>query len=284
VTQPPPPPPPSPYGPDGPDPAGGQPPPSSSYRQQYGEAYGPPPTAPYGQAPYGQNPYGTGSWSPGPSGGRPQSKAMGGWALGLAIAFCVPLATLVSIGLAIATLVTSRDGRDRGRGMAIAALVIDGLLVLGLVALVVVALLAPTEPQRDTQGRVTERHEISTFDIREGDCVDDPALMAAGEEEIEVQQAEAVPCGQAHDLEAYRVFDLDGEDYPGRRLVVRRATLGCLEAFEGFVGRNYRSSEAEFWTYYPQQRSWDLLDDRTVVCLVGIPDEKTSGTLEDSRR
>ena len=108
--------------------------------------------------------------------------------------------------------------------------------------------------------------------------------MAAGSDQIEVKQAEAVPCGQAHDVEAYLVFDLAGEDYPGRQQVVRRATVGCLQGFEDFVGRGYRSSDAEFWTYYPQQRSWELLDDRAVVCLVGIPDEKTTGTLEDSGR
>jgi hypothetical protein len=209
---------------------------------------------------------------------------MGGWALGLAIAFCFPLATLVSIGLAIATLVQSRDGRDRGRGMAVAALVIDGLVLLGIVGLVVVALLAPTSPQRDSAGRVTERHEISAFDVREGDCLDDPALMAAGSDEVEVKQAEAVPCGQAHDVEAYLVFDLEGDDYPGRHQVVRRATVGCLQGFVDFVGRPYRASDVEFWSYNPQERSWDLLDDRAVVCLAGIPDEKTTGTLEGSNR
>jgi hypothetical protein len=280
VTQPPPPP--SPYGPDEPDPEGATPPPAPSYGQNpYGQN-------PYGQSSYGQSPYGQSLYGqspyPGGYGQPPQSKAMGGWALGLAIAFCIPLATLVSIGLAIATLVQSRDGRDRGRGMAIAALVIDGLVLVGIVGLVVVALLAPTEPQRDTAGRVTERQEISAFDVREGDCLDDPALMGAGNDQIEVTQAEAVPCGQPHDVEAYLVFDLQGEDYPGRRLVVRRATIGCLQGFEDFVGRSYRSSDAEFWTYYPQERSWDLLDDRAVVCLVGIPDEKTTGTLGGSER
>ena len=280
MTQPPPPPP-TPYGPDGPDPSD------------------PPPTAPYassGQAPYGQRPDGQGAYPPAAYGGAPygrlpsgppQSKALGGWALGLAIAFCLPFATLVSIVLAIVTLVQSRDGRDRGRGLAIAALVIDGVVVLvSIVAVLVVIGVAsvPTSPERDSQGRVTERHEISTFDIREGDCVDDPALMAAGDDQIEVARAQAVPCGQAHDLEAYLVFDLQGDDYPGGRTVVRRATLGCLQGFADFVGRSYRSSEAEFWTYYPQQRSWDVLDDRAVVCLVGIPDEKTTGTLEDSQR
>lgn len=279
MTQPPPPPP-TPYGPDGPNPSD------------------PPPTAPYassGQGSSGQSPYGQGAYPPAAYGqapygrvpsGPPQSKALGGWALGLAIAFCLPFATLVSVVLAIVTLVQSRDGRDRGRGMAIAALVIDGVVLVAIVAVLVVIGVAsiPTSPERDSQGRVTERHEISTFDIREGDCVDDPALMAAGGDQIEVAQAQAVPCGQAHDLEAYRVFDLQGDAYPGRRAVVRRATLGCLQGFADFVGRSYRSSEAEFWTYYPQERSWDLLDDRAVVCLVGIPDEKTTGTLEDSRR
>lgn len=180
----------------------------------------------------------------------------------------------------------SRDGRDRGKGMAIAALVIDGLLILGLIALVVVGLVVGPvdEPRRDSQGQVIERDAISTLDVRLGDCLDDPALMAAGEEEVEVKEAQAVPCDEPHDLEAYLVFELDGADYPGRRQVTRRAAIGCLRGFEDFVGRNYRSSELEFWSYYPQERSWDLLDDRAVVCLIGVPDEKTTGSLESSGR
>ena len=236
-------------------------------------------TNPYG-APYGspyapvQNPY-------------PASKTMAGWSLGLALALCfAPLTTMVSIGLAIAVLVRGRDGRDHGKGLAIGALVIDGIVIVGSLGLltlgVVTGLTAGAE--RDAEGRVTERQEVSTMKIREGDCVDDPRLLGAGDESVIATSIEAVPCGEAHDLEAYQVFDLTMDDYPGDQRTFELAARQCLKAFQPFVHRSYRSSELDFWTYYPQRRGWQLFHDRAVVCVIGHPDHKTRGSLEGSRR
>jgi hypothetical protein len=36
--------------------------------------------------------------------------------------------------------------------------------------------------------------------------------------------------------------------------------------------------------YFPTSRSWRLLDDRTITCVVGDPASRTAGTLERSRR
>lgn len=227
--------------------------------------------SPYPSAP--QNPY-------------PASKAMAGWSLGLAIAFCVPLATLVSAGLAIAVLVKGRDGRDHGKNMAIAALVIDGLVLLLIVGLVVTGAVLNLNPEadRDPDGRITERQEVSTLKILQGDCLDDPQLLAARGETVEATTIEAVPCDEAHDLEAYHVFDLEGQEYPGDERAFRMAARGCVAEFRPFVGRSYRSSELEFWTYYPLKRSWDFFDDRAVVCVIGHPEHKTRGTLANSDR
>lgn len=233
--------------------------------------YGTPYSSPYAPA---QNPY-------------PASKSMAGWSLGLSLAICVaPLTTMVSIGLAIAVLVRGRDGRDHGKGLAIGALIIDGIVIVGLVGLLAVGVLAglTADAERDAEGRVTERQEVSSLKLRKGDCVNHPELMGAGNETVDATSIEAVPCGEAHDLEAYYVFDLTTEDYPGEQRTVELAAQGCLKAFQPFVHRSYRSSDLDFWTYYPQRRSWQLLDDRAVVCMIGNPDHKTRGSLEDSRR
>lgn len=237
-------------------------------------------THPYG-TPYGspyapvQNPY-------------PASKTMAGWSLGLALALCfAPISNLISIGLAIAVLVSgARDGRDHGKGLAIAALIVDGIVLVGFLGLVAVGVAGglSQDAERDPAGRVTERQEVSAMKIRKGDCVDDPQLLAARDESVEANTIEAVPCGQAHDLEAYHVFNLPTKEYPGDKRAFQLAAQGCLAEFQAFVGRPYRASELDFWTYYPGRTSWQLFDDRAVVCVVGHPDHKTRGSLEDSRR
>jgi hypothetical protein len=234
----------------------------------YGTPYG----SPYAPA---QNPY-------------PASKTMAGWSLGLALALCfAPITNLISIGLAIAVLVSgARDGRDHGKGLAIAALIVDGIVLVGFLALVITGVAAELtrDAERDPAGRVTERQEVSTMKIREGDCVDDPQLLAAREESVEAATIEAVPCRQAHDLEAYHVFNLPTKEYPGDQRAFELAAQGCLAEFQPFVGRSYRASELDFWTYYPQRASWQLFDDRAVVCVVGHPDHKTRGSLKGSGR
>ena len=234
----------------------------------YGSSYG----SPYAPE---QNPY-------------PASKTMAGWSLALALALCfAPLTNLISIGLAIAVLVSgARDGRDHGKGLAIAALIINGVVILGFVGLVAAGVVSEltAAPERDADGQVTERQEVSSMKIREGDCVDDPQLLEAQDETVDATTIEVVPCGAAHDVEAFHAFDLTIEDYPGDERTFELAVEGCMKEFRPFIGRSYRSSELDFWTYYPQRRSWALFDDRLVVCMVGHPDHQTLGTLEGSNR
>lgn len=215
----------------------------------------------------------------------PPSKRMAGWALALSIVpCCAGLTTLVGLALGITVLVKSRDGRDHGKGMAIAAVVIAGLwLVVGVVAVVlgVVQELAG-DADRDESGQVTSRGDISVNKVREGDCLDYPAL--AGDEKADDTTVTAVPCAEPHQFEAYHEFRLEGSSYPGEEEVWRQADLGCFGAFRDFVGRPYPRSQFETSYLYPTATSWRVLDDRSIICLLGTPGEELVGSMEGSRR
>jgi hypothetical protein len=215
---------------------------------------------------------------------------MAGWALGLAIVPCFfPVATLVSIGLAITVLIRSRDGRNHGRGLAIAALVIAPLWIVGFIVAFAVGLFTELQQdaERDESGQVTESSQVSTLKIRVGDCFDHPGLAELdpdSDEADETPSVTAVPCADPHDFEAYHAYDLSDPDYPGESAVTESAATACFAQFKPFVGIAYPKSDLEPYFLYPTTRSWRLLDDRTVTCLIGEPGRKTSGTLRGSRR
>lgn len=144
--------------------SGGNPPQGSSYgngQGQYGAPYGQP--GPYGQQPYGQQgqygqpypqggqygqpyPQGGQGYGYGPYGGYPgnqpppgQGLAIGSLVLGLlaVVAFCIPFASVLlgiaALALGIMAIGRIRQGRARGRGMAITGITTGTIgLLLGI--------------------------------------------------------------------------------------------------------------------------------------------------------
>jgi hypothetical protein len=156
-----------------PEPYGAAQAPAPAPRGRYGRFPARPanPTVPsYG----GYNsPYGT--WR------MPDSTAMGTWALVLAFLACVPFGWLVSLGLAIATLVRSRDGRDFGRTRAFVALGVDAGWAAAFVVLVVLAAMGVIgEPDRDASGHVTTANRTTVDQLRVGDCFDEAGDAPTG--------------------------------------------------------------------------------------------------------
>jgi hypothetical protein len=136
------------------------------------------------------------------------------------------------------------------------------------------------DAERDSEGRVTEKSDISAFKLRVGDCLDDPALAELElDETTEAHALEAVPCSEPHDLEVYHQFKLPDGDYPGDDRVVEEADRACSRGLEPFTGRIGRRSDLTYAYYYPQEATWRLVEDRDVVCVVGRAERKTSGTL-----
>lgn len=129
----------------------------------------------------------------------------------------------------------------------------------------VLALLTTTacnsEPERDDAGAIVEEAELDAFSIKIGDCIEAP------EAEVETSVVKASPCSDPHQSEAYHLFNIPGDEYPGAESLSDTAGTGCLEAFEPFVGLDYNSSRYDITWLEPTTESW-AQGDREVVCLV----------------
>jgi hypothetical protein len=135
---------------------------------------------------------------------------------------------------------------------------------LGLVGLGYAGVGGQDDTTRDDSGAIVEEGELGAFRIRIGDCI-------GGDLADQVESVEGVPCDGPHQLEVYYAFNLPEGDgtFPGDLAVAEQAEEGCFNAFEPFVGLNYAESIYDFTTLTPTQGSWDGLDDREVLCMIG---------------
>ena len=142
---------------------------------------------------------------------------------------------------------------------------------LGLVGAGYAGLGGEDNTTRDDSGAIVEEGELGAFRIRVGDCI-------GGGIDGEVESVDGVPCDGPHELEVYFAFNLPEGDgaYPGDTVVEDLANDGCLDAFQPFVGETYEASIYGFTTLTPTKNSWDGLDDREVLCMLGNYD----GTLK----
>jgi hypothetical protein len=242
------------------------------------------PPRPYGGEPFPVSPHGE---YYGQHGFEPQaSKKMAGWALGLSILNCFSVGVLVAIGLAIAVLVKGqRDGRNHGKGMAIAALIISSLWILALVVFIVLIVIGKIEiddSERNGSGEIDHEQVITVSLLRAGDCIgpgENQEMMREGRYEVT-----AVPCTDLHSAEVYHVFELADGDYPGDGEVVRLAETGCLDAFRGYVGVRPARSALGVTFLSPRSITWRISDDREVICFLSEVDQATIGSLEGAKR
>ena len=136
----------------------------------------------------------------------------------------------------------------------------------------------PQEPPRDESGAVTEAASAGAYAIEVGDCLNNPDTER-------LTEVEFVPCGQAHELEAFAASNLPEGDFPGAEEVATKAEEFCVAEFEAFAGIPYDDSSLELTYLNPTEASWTGEQDRELLCLVGEPgSEPVTGTLKDARR
>lgn len=117
----------------------------------------------------------------------------------------------------------------------------------------------------------------NVFDLSVGTCFNDEDLQ-----ETEVSEVPVVECAEPHDNEVYYLFDMADGVFPGLDQVSDTALNGCVAAFEGYVGRDYQSSELVATFLAPSSGSWEQ-QDREVVCfLYQIDLDKLTGSMRDS--
>jgi hypothetical protein len=123
---------------------------------------------------------------------------------------------------------------------------------------------------RNDQNEIIESGGLGAFAIEVGDCLNLPSELN------QVQSVEGVPCTQAHNAQAYALFDLTGfsDAFPGSAAFEEQAAEGCYERFQSFVGISYEQSELYFSFLGPTEDGWVELDDREIVCLL-VPESGT---------
>ncbi|MGW0363864.1 DUF4190 domain-containing protein [Streptomyces sp. NPDC002990] len=254
-----------------------------------------PQSGPYGQpgqpGPYGQPvppvqpaPYGgPQGWYPPPP--APQkTNVLAIVAFVMSIVCALPLVPLI---LGIIALSQIRNGGEKGKGLAIAAIAIHGatiafyavLLILGLSG----ALDEGPSPTRDTSGQVTGPGSSDVHDIRKGDCFNTDDDLAEYSDKDGGQAGFSVrvlPCDQPHEGEAYAVFDLEDGPYPGTDKVVSIAEEKCAgKALTDYVGEAAKLPEKlEVYYYYPQSSTW-VVGDREVTCFLGDTTGASTGSV-----
>ena len=191
---------------------------------------------------------------------------------------------LVSVVLSIVGLVRTAGGRRRGRGFAVAGLVLSVAWAAVIGILVSVFLTRPTRPATvaivptastsPTPPSVTVRKRY-VDDLRTGDCLLVSKLPDS------VLKVPVVPCRQAHDAEVVGVTQLPGS-WHGEAALTKLADDACARLFQRYVGIDLDSSEHATGWFGPTADSW-AHGDRFLVCYAGDGDATTTGSLKGAK-
>ncbi|MGP4113103.1 septum formation family protein [Streptomyces sp. 4N509B] len=300
---------------DAPPPAGQAPPPH----------YGPPqPPPPPGQAPAPQ-PHAYPPPQPGAPGappwGPPPRPPLNGLAVGALVTglFAVFPAAL-SLGLvALSRLATPGRPPERGRGLAIAGIVLASAQILLLAVLIPIAVItaedgdgsveatqhddptpsrdddpAPADPddaspsppaeERENGDGAADGEEISVYDLRVGDCFDSGTGLSEFDEDGQAEEhtVTRLDCATPHEAEAFGLLEVTGYDaYPGDQEMTAVAFEECADRVQPFVLDTWTlGSSVTFYFYYPQRSSW-AFGDREILCFFGRQD---GSALEETLR
>jgi Domain of unknown function (DUF4190)/Septum formation len=195
-------------------------------------------------------------------------------ALCCGIAGFIPLVGVIAIVLGVVALHQLRAGFQRGRGMAIAGIVLGALTTLFWTAFVVIAVAAglADEPQRSTSGpeagQVTGQSQVFVDKLKAGDCF-------SGGKKDQIDLVTAIPCSKPHESQVVAVIQLPDGPYPGESAVTSEAEKGCTDQADPLLtDEAYNDLDPSY--IYPDADTWR--GDRSVLCLVEAPSGTTTGS------
>ncbi|MEU9788920.1 DUF4190 domain-containing protein [Streptomyces phaeochromogenes] len=263
---------------DIPPPSGPQPP----QGQPQGQPQGPyppqgQPLGPYGAYPGGPQGQGPGP-VPGPYGYQPWGQGYSPYNTpapvnGLAIAALVLgilcFLPLVGLILGFFALAQIRRKGERGKGMAIA-----GMILSGIGAAILALALATGGAAEFWDGFQEGAREASengaTFSVDEGECFDTPG----GSLEGMAYDVDTVSCDEEHDGEVFANFRMASGSYPGDSAITEAADDKCYTLQYAYAMDTWAIPEnVDIYYFTPTRDSWSL-GDREISCLFGNVDEK----------
>jgi hypothetical protein len=143
------------------------------------------------------------------------------------------------------------------------------------------------ETERDEEGEVVEGGDVGVFTMQLGDCVmlpeDDVTTTDSTATVDMIESFEAVPCDEPHTGEVVLVDDGfygDLDAFPGDDEAFEAATPACIDALDDYTGTVYEDSPFDIFSLVPTEESWDVMDDRALICIGYTLDDSFSDIVE----
>ena len=203
--------------------------------------------------------------------GRQTSGKTSGWAIASFVLGLVGGFVFSPIFGVVALRRIKRFGQ-RGRGLAIAGLILSGAWVVLIVIVAVISNLGNATRSPAT-GKITNSGSLSVFSLAVGDCFNNPPGATS------LTSVTAIPCSQAHNAQIYARFSLSGSilSYPGNTALTRTATNGC-NARAGIIDKSKITNSMTIRFLFPLADSW-LDGQRIVTCMIANPTENVTSSL-----
>ncbi|MEU5883715.1 DUF4190 domain-containing protein [Spirillospora sp. NPDC047279] len=207
---------------------------------------------------------------PGPSSHRPTTT--NGLAVASLITGVLGCVSLISIILGVIALKQIKERGQRGRGLAIAGIVIS--LLWGVVGTASYLFLKSVDGD-DIAGKlpspkatVTKPKDVGANKMRVGDCINDNSAAAttATDGPVEVESVKVVPCTSPHDGEVLASFRLAVATLPTDAQMSKLASAGCKARVGTRLNRDPAGASLATSYYYPTIQSW-ADGDRLVTCV-----------------
>ncbi|HEY3687866.1 MAG TPA: DUF4190 domain-containing protein [Streptosporangiaceae bacterium] len=205
--------------------------------------------------------------SPETGGGKTNGFAI--TALVTAILGCTAFLGLIFGFIALSQI--KRTG-GRGRGMAIAGIVVACAWFAGSIATFV---LLPSAPNTIPTGALpsatpthTKPHALEVGDIKPGQCFNDTTNGNNGKATVE--ELTIVGCATPHDAQALATFTFQRGPWPGDRTLTRSAGAQCRKRTARRIAHDPARRILNLSWYLPTQQGWGLTGggDRGVLCVV----------------
>lgn len=207
-----------------------------------------------------------------PPGSGTNGFAIASFILGILGLFTI--SAILSIIFGIVALVKIRNVPQKGKGFAIAGMVLSGIWLVALAVLIAVSATVTVHGsgQSSGSGPVHQPGGVDIFALRVADCFDNPHGQS-------VSSVALIPCTQPHDTQVFAQFDVTGSSssYPGATQLKQQATSGCNSRIAGNLDRSKITKTLSVRFIFPLPGSWGL-GHRTVSCLVvdSTPDLRSS--------
>jgi hypothetical protein len=208
-------------------------------------------------------PYAPGPYAPGPYATWEQPKqGTNGFAIA---AFVLGLlgGVVLSVIFGVVALNKLRRRPQRGKGLAIAGLVLSAVWVVAIGALVAVSVAGSS--QRSASGQITKNGSLNVLSLRTGDCFQNPSgsQPASGS----VERVTAVSCGTPHDAQVISQLPVSGSAYPGEAAFHAQAVTGCQASLDSAVDKTRLTATMNLIWIYPESQAWSE-GQRSISCVV----------------